>query len=132
MAKNANDADVSCPRCGGGWFSEQQFSEYASGAYSQRVGGALHSLGQAQPAYVCLCGYPRAARVPHKLVPDSQKFNAAVECARQFVEVEGFLEQGFAELANTTVTLTEIDTLRRRIARLELELARLAQQKAQP
>jgi uncharacterized small protein (DUF1192 family) len=55
-----------------------------------------------------------------------------VECARQFVEVEAFFEQGFAELANTTVTLTEIDTLRRRIANLESELARLAQQKAQP
>jgi hypothetical protein len=48
MHSKEKDQDVACPRCGGLWFSKQDFHQYAAGTYGQRVGSAIRALGGAQ------------------------------------------------------------------------------------
>jgi hypothetical protein len=132
MPSKEKDQDVACPRCGGVWLSDQQFHQYAAGTYSQRVGGNLSVLGDARHVvYVCLCGYPKTTGRPARTDSAAKDLQATVQRAQQFVAVETFLQQGFTELAHVAVTRTEMDTLRRRITRLESEIAWL-QAKGKP
>jgi hypothetical protein len=40
MALENTKTPVGCPRCGGSWFSEQEFRRYTENTYSQRVGSS--------------------------------------------------------------------------------------------
>jgi hypothetical protein len=87
---------------------------------------APFALWAAHKAYTSVsAAIPGAVSPLVRRKPDSQDFHAAIRCAQQFVAVETILEQSFAEMANTAVTKTEMNTLRRRIASLESAIARL-------
>lgn len=97
--------DLSCPECGGSYFTEVACQRYLSGMPSSWPGGNITPMSDAAPIHtlVCLCGF--ALNVQSRAIPKPLRdsFAASFEKARAYRHPDAFeqrLQNVAAELVN--------------------------------